>query len=171
MKNIFPLQVNEHIQLRLLSMNDFPVYYALLDLQRAHIGQYEDWVLHTTREDQIRFIREYQARNKQGSGFALGVWFTDEKSQLIGMVAVRANPTDNGTTTDLNAWIAQPWTGRGIGQQVMEALLPILVQLFPKIELNIDINNRASRAIAERFDFVLREITPAGRAIYDYIPH
>lgn len=52
----------------------------------------------------------------------------------------------------------------------MQALLPRLVQLYPKIELNINANNRASRAIAERFHFVLREITPAGRAIYDHIP-
>jgi len=170
MTDFLPLHINKYIQLRLLLMDDFPVYYALLDQQRAHIGQYEDWVLRSTREDQIRFIEEYQQRNKQGLGFALGIWLTNEVTQLIGMVAVRANATENGTTADLNAWIAQPWTGRGIGQQVMQALLPKLVELFPKIELNIDANNSASRAIAERFHFVLREITPAGRAMYDYIP-
>jgi len=150
----FPLMVDSQISLHLLRHETLTRHYALLQANREHIGQWEDWVWTTSREEQRRFIQTSLERYAAGEGFAAAIWYQQDASQLLDLVGCITALAFAPQTVELGYWLSQTHTGRGIMTRSLRCLIPRLFAAnVNRLLLSITADNRPSRAVAERLGF------------------
>lgn len=150
----FPLMVDSQISLHLLRHETLTRHYTLLQANREHIGQWEDWVWTTTREEQRRFIQTSLERYAAGEGFAAAIWYQQDASQLLDLVGCITALAFAPQTVELGYWLSQTHTGRGIMTRSLRCLIPrLFVANVNRLLLSITADNRSSRAVAERLGF------------------
>jgi len=155
---IFPLIIDDDLQLRQHTTDMIDLHFTLIEQEREHIGVYEDWALTVTREHQLDWLRDCEARYDNDRGFAAGIWVTEhDEASFVGIISSQIEP--NGTV-ELSYWVAQGYSGKGIVSRTVQA---VTAQLLPhprivQVQLVIDVDNQASRAVAERCGFQLDHI-------------
>ncbi len=155
---MFTFTVDDQIELRPIRLTEADAHYALLDAERLHIGQWEDWVHTTTLESQRDFIRRKGQQYTEGRGFAAGVYFREtptEDYDLVGNIGGEISAL--WRTLEIGYWLASGYVGRGIMTRCVKAVVDIA---FTDWEINrvlivVAVGNTASRAIPERLGFRL----------------
>ncbi len=145
--------------------------YAVVVAERARLARWLPWAQTSSRNDLREFVdqtrRQYQA--SQGLQTAIVA-----DSRAVGVVGVHGISWPNQSTS-IGYWLSELYEGRGI---VTAAVRAYTVHAFRtwrlnRMELRAAVDNRRSRAIAERLDFkqegVLRQAERIGDRHLDLV--
>lgn len=140
------------VTVRPLTQADAPAMHALVVASRAHLDRWLRWSssLRTT-EDVAGFIAGFETRLRANDGFHCGVWL--DRALVGGVVCwyIR-RPNRNA---EVGYWLGEPFTGRGLATRAARWAVDRLfrIERLHRVEMQCGVENRASRAVAERLGF------------------
>jgi len=149
---MFYYQVNDEIQLRLLTIQDAEEVFALTDTSRNHLREWLPWVDGVkTVNDTRSFIQVTLNQFASNNGFQTGIWY---KGTLAGCVGLHEVNWENRHSS-IGYWLSERFQGDGIMTNSVRAVVDIAFREFKlnRIEIRAAIDNRKSRAIPERLCF------------------
>jgi ribosomal-protein-serine acetyltransferase len=157
---MFPLRIEDdaqHIELRPLSDQDALAMFTLIENNRAHLDAWLRWSgrIHTL-EDVQALITRFAAKYADGDGFHAGLYVD---GQLVGgLVCHFINRESN--KTEIGYWLSTDYVGHGL---ITRACRQVIGYLFEheqmhRIEIQCVVENKPSRAVAERLGFTLEGI-------------
>lgn len=164
---MFECIVNEELSLRLLEPVDAQPLFALMDRQRAYLRQWLPWVDKTQSErDTRQFINLGLSQLAANNGFQAGIW---HRRQLVGAIGLHAIDWQNRSTT-IGYWLSSEAQGQGLMTQSVRAAGQICFDRYGlnRIDLRAAVENRRSRAIAERLGFVYEGCLRQAEWLYDH---
>ncbi|TDR77899.1 ribosomal-protein-serine acetyltransferase [Paludibacterium purpuratum] len=146
------IEVGEGIVLREPCEDDAERLFALIDDNRALLGQWMPW-LDQMRDsaDSLTYIRFSQEGNREGRFLNLLVWVDDEPAGVLCFFALE--PTQR--RSEIGYWLGTRWQGRGIMRRACQALIAFgfnALNLY-RIQIACAVDNLPSRALAERLGF------------------
>lgn len=159
---MFHLEVDDEIVLVLAEERHAQAMTDLIRRNQARLARWEPWAeqpatLESTRA-YIRSALEDFVRGRQISTIIA----VEDGGRFIGRCGMRIN-TYAGSG-DVGYWIDKDFEGQGIISRSARALITAcVVELgLTKIELRTSVENRRSRAVAERLGFTYEGVLPAG---------
>jgi ribosomal-protein-serine acetyltransferase len=140
------------VTVRPLTRADAPAMHRVLLASRAHLDRWLRWSSSLrTPDDVVTFIAGFEARLAANDGFHCGIW-TGEG--LAGGVVCWYIHRQN-RNAEVGYWLAEPFTGRGLATGAARWAVDRLfaVEQLHRVEMQCGVENRASRAVAERLGF------------------
>jgi len=163
--------IDERTVLRPLSEQDSARLYAAVDANRDHLRRFMAW-LDTTRS--AADIEAFRARaveqETDGNGLSRII---ERDAQICGVVSLDRIDQWN-RRGELGYWITRDLEGRGVCRR---ACARMIEYAFDELQLNrltiaAAVDNRRSRALAERLGFTLEGIQRESEWLYDhYVDH
>jgi len=147
------IQVNEHLQIRPLRIEDAKQFFEIVDSGRAYLREWLLWVDTLTTVEQVETnIKEAMENAEHGRSYRYGI-FMDNK--FIGVVEIK-NINKFSDDAQMGYWLAEEWQGRGIMTDCVRALITYCFNELNlrRISISIADANKKSRAIPERLGFV-----------------
>jgi ribosomal-protein-serine acetyltransferase len=138
-------------QLRALRDSDAAELHALIERNRAGLARWLHWAADQTPERTAEYIRRAHEREAEGSGFDRAILAA---GRIVGMVSFPAIDWRN-LAAPIGYWLDEAERGRGIMTAAVAALVDRAFddwQLM-RLEIRTDVENHASRAVAERLGF------------------
>jgi ribosomal-protein-serine acetyltransferase len=137
--------------LRPLEEADAGELHALIERNRAPLARWLQWAQDPTPEQTLAYVRRAQANESAGSGLELAIV---SERRIVGVVGFPTIDWPN-RRAEIGYWLDQGHQGRGI---MTAALAALVAHAFAGLELNrveirTDVENAASRAVAERLGF------------------
>jgi ribosomal-protein-serine acetyltransferase len=140
------------VAVRPFAQADAPAMHALLVASRTHLDRWLRWSSALrTPGDVAGFIAGFEARLAAGDGFHCGVWIDDA---LAGGVVCWYIHRQN-RNAEVGYWLGEQFTGRGVATGAARWAVDRLfrVERLHRVEMQCGVENRASRAVAERLGF------------------
>jgi ribosomal-protein-serine acetyltransferase len=142
--------------LRPLTDRDAPELHALIERNRARLARWIHWAEGQTAADTLAFIGRANAMERDGRGFSRGVLTPD--GRLAGVVGLTIDRQNRSGA--IGYWLDAHSEGRGV---VTAAVAALAEQGFEnhrllRVEIRADVENLASRAVAERLGFTLEGV-------------
>jgi len=166
------IQINEHLQIRLLSIEDAKQFLDTVNSGRAYLREWLLWVDMLTTVEQVETtIREAVENAEHGRSYRFGI-FADE--HFIGVVEIK-NINRFSDDAQIGYWLAEDWQGKGIMTDCVRALTTHCFNELNlhRVSISIADANKKSRAVPERLSFVhegtLRECMRYYGVYYDEI--
>lgn len=159
---MFQLRVDDEIALVLAEERHAQAMTDLIVRNQARLARWEPWAEHPATLDATRaYIRtalEDFVRGRQISTIIA----TDGGQRFIGRCGLRLNPFAG--SGDIGYWIDGEFEGRGITTRSARALISSAFDErgLSKMELRTSVDNRRSRAVAERLGFDFEGVMPGG---------
>jgi ribosomal-protein-serine acetyltransferase len=143
-------------RLRTLSDQDAPELHALIERNRARLARWIHWAEGQTAADTVAFIGRTRAMEQDGRGFSRAI--VDPGERLAGVVGLTIDRSNRAGA--IGYWLDARSEGKGV---VTGAVAALSQQGFDshrllRVEIRADVENRASRAVAERLGFTLEGI-------------
>ena len=159
------IQVRKGLVLRPRTVDEANNIFAVIDANRAHLRQWLPWVDSTNSTDDVKaVITRWEEQEKNGSDFVFGIM---ENGQYVGNIGLHdiERRLDTGM---IGYWLAADAQGRGIMTDCVRAVLDFgfLGLNLNRIYINAVVENRKSRAIPERLDFVHEGTIQDGAKLY-----
>jgi ribosomal-protein-serine acetyltransferase len=154
---MFPIQIDENMHLRPFSESDARAMYELILHNRDHLDRWLRWSGRIqTLDDTCALIERFATKYAAGDGFHAGIW---EQDRLIGGLVCHYINRES-SKSEIGYWLGAEFVGRG---KVTRACRAVIAELFERekmhrIEIQCAVDNRASRAVAERLGFRLEGI-------------
>jgi ribosomal-protein-serine acetyltransferase len=142
-------------ELRALKDADTSELHALIECNRERLARWIAWAHGQTPQDTRAFIGRARAKEQEGSGLSRGIVSGGRLAGVVGITVDRAN-----RSAATGYWLDEASEGRG----VMTAAIAALVDdgfsrwRLVRVEIRADVDNRASRAVAERLGFQLEGV-------------
>ncbi|HEU4392978.1 MAG TPA: GNAT family protein [Solirubrobacterales bacterium] len=165
------LPISETPDLRLLEEADARELQALIAANRAHLARWLPWAAGQTLEDTVGFIRKARAQLTESDGFQAAILSEEE---IVGVIGFTGVDWDN-RSTGIGYWLAEEHQGRGAATAAVRVLVDhaLAVWRLNRVEIRAAVENRRSRAIAERLGFrqegTLREVERVGDRYLDCV--
>jgi ribosomal-protein-serine acetyltransferase len=159
--------VDERTVLRPISDSDVQPLFEAVDRNRAHLRRFLPW-LDSTRE--AADIEAFRTRTLEQERDGIGLTRVIETAAAIGGI-VGFNHIDLfNRRAELGYWIDRTLEGRGICRQSCSALIRYA---FEELDLNriaiaAAVDNRRSRALAERLGFTQEGVRREAEWLYDH---
>lgn len=135
--------------MRSYHVNDAPALFAAVNSSRAHLGQWLEWVGHTTKvEHSLRYIEDAVHNAQMQQSLSLGIFYD---RQIIGGVGMHQwNHTVK--KAQIGYWIIKEYEGRGIIVDCLQHFAQFLFEKagLNKIEIHFSVANTRSGKVAER---------------------
>jgi ribosomal-protein-serine acetyltransferase len=146
------LDLRDGRSLRPLEEADVDELYALIERNRAELAHWMCWAAGQTREQTLEFIRAARASETGNEGLQRAI-VTDEEL-IIGMVGCPAVDWANRSAA-IGYWLDGAQRGHGIMTGAVAALADHAFEHWrlTRLEIRTDVENSASRAVAERLGF------------------
>ncbi len=164
---MFRLQVDSSLDLVLLETRHAGMLYALVDQNRAHLREYLPWV-DATRSiaDSQTWIQGALEQFARSQSLNVGLW---THGALAGVAGYHTVDWPNRRTS-LGYWLAESHQGRGLMTRAVRALSDhALVSLgINRIEVRAAMDNRRSRAVAERLGYQFEGTCRQAEWLYDH---
>jgi len=151
---MFIFSLDSQTSLRMLGTHDAPALFAVIEANRAHISRHDLWPVWVMDVDGARrMIDRHMAAFVGGHGMFPGV-IVD--GAIAGMCGIREVDTLHGVGM-CSYWLAEAHVGRGIVTRALTALADVwlLERGLLKLEIQCDVANTRSVAVAERLGFTL----------------
>ena len=145
--------MDDEIELKLVTLEDAPRIFALMDRGREYLRQWLPWVDATRAvTDTEGFVLRAHDQMRRGEGFHACIEYRGELAGIIGHVYLA--PHDR--RTELGYWLGESFQGRGIMTRACRRLVDYAFESLDlhRVEIRVDVDNRKSRAIPERLGFV-----------------
>jgi ribosomal-protein-serine acetyltransferase len=146
------IQLDDGIQLRLLSTEDAPAVFATVDANREHLRIWLPWVDHSLRvEDTSAFLVDHVNRREQGTALGYGLWQGERLGGIIGIHDL----SQLDRHAKIGYWLSKEWEGRGRMLSAVQALLGVCFRSLSleRVEILCAVGNNRSSAIPERLGF------------------
>jgi ribosomal-protein-serine acetyltransferase len=137
-------------RLRPLHDADAPELHALIERNRARLARWIHWAREQSSEDTLAFIGKVRAKEQEGSGLSRGILLDD---RLAGVVEISIDKANRSAA--LGYWLDEAAEGKGLVTAAVAALAHHGFERWQlvRLEIRADVDNRASRAVAERLGF------------------
>lgn len=150
---MFPLQVEDSLELRVLEDGHADELFAVIDRNRSHLREWLPWVDRSHSVDDVRdHIRNMQGQFASREGLG-AVIFRD--GAAIGSIGVHRVDFANRCTS-IGYWLAADLQGRGVMTKACRAMVGYAFREYNlnRIEIRCATGNTKSCAIPERLGFV-----------------
>jgi ribosomal-protein-serine acetyltransferase len=139
-------------ELRPLEERDADELYALIDANRERLVRWMVWAEGQTPERTREFIRNAQRQLAEDDGFQAAIV---DGGRIVGVAGVHGIDWPNRATA-IGYWLAIGEEGRGTMTHAVRALVDHAFAKWRlnRVEIRVDVENRRSRAVAERLGFV-----------------
>jgi ribosomal-protein-serine acetyltransferase len=147
------IAVDDGVELRPLRLEDAEPIYYLVEANRARLAEWLPWVPSIRMAtDEAAFIRSTHGSLEAGTGLSCVLVADRAPVGTMGCSIDEAN-----RSAEIGYWIAAGYEGRGLVTKAARALTTFLVQDLGlhRVAIRAGIENRRSRAVAERLGFVL----------------
>ena len=155
-------------ELRLLEPHHCQTVFASVDSNRAMLRRRLPWVdAAQSAADTRAFIEEQLLKLAQQTELTAGVWLNDEFAGVIGVSLAADAPT-----AEIGYWLGARFQGKGLMTAAVRAVTAYLFEErgMRRVEIRCALENRKSRAIAERLRCALETAPPGagcgGEAVY-----
>jgi len=145
-------QLMSGVTLRPFTQADAPAMHALLVADRRHLDRWLRWSSSLgTLDDVAIFLAGFEARLATGDGFHCGVW--TERALAGGVVCWYIQRQNRNA--EVGYWLGEAYTGRGLATRAARWAVDRLfrAERLHRVEMQCGVENRASRAVAERLGF------------------
>lgn len=142
------------VQLRSLVATDAPAFHQAISSNQAHLDRWLRWSSGIcTLADATAFIADFTRKEAAGDGFHLGLWVD---GQLAGG-SVCWYIHRHHRNAEVGYWLDAAHVGRGLATAAAGAVIDHLFteEELHRIEMQCAVDNRASRAVAERLGLTL----------------
>ncbi|MBV9168708.1 MAG: GNAT family N-acetyltransferase [Chloroflexi bacterium] len=159
---MFQLPVDDQIALVLAEERHAPIMTELIQRNQRRLARWEPWAEQpATVEGTRAYIRaalEDFLRGRQISTIIA----VDGGRRFVGRCGMRINPY--AAMGDIGYWVDEDYEGRGIVSRSSRALISSVFDELglSRVELRTSVENRRSRAIAERLGFSFDGTMPRG---------
>jgi ribosomal-protein-serine acetyltransferase len=164
---MFRLQVDEHIELRLMVPADAAELFAVTDANRAHLRRWLPW-LDTVKSsgDSAAFIQATLRQFSDRVGYTAAIV---HDRAIVGVVGHHRISWANRATS-LGYWLAAGHEGRGIMTAACRAVVRHAFAEYElnRIEIRCAVGNERSRAIPERLGFRSEGTLREAEWLYDH---
>jgi ribosomal-protein-serine acetyltransferase len=159
---MFQLRVDDEIALVLAEERHAPAMTDLIVRNQRRLARWEPWAEQPATLDSTRaYIRAALEDFLRGRQISTIISTAADK-RFIGRCGMRINPYAG--SGDIGYWIDGAYEGRGIASRAAGALVTnVFGELgLKKVELRTSVQNKRSRAVAERLGFYFEGVLPAG---------
>jgi len=141
--------------LRALHDGDAHELHALIERNRVRLARWIHWAHEQTLQDTRAFIGRAHAKEQEGSGLSRGIVVAGRLAGVVGISVDRAN-----RSAAIGYWLDEASEGKGVMTSAIAALADDGFQRYRlvRVEIRADVDNRASRAVAERLGFQLEGV-------------
>jgi ribosomal-protein-serine acetyltransferase len=145
--------------LRALTDADARELHALIERNRARLARWIHWAHEQMPQDTRAFIARAGAMERDGSGLSRGVLAGGRLAGVVGITVDRAN-----RSAAIGYWLDEASEGKGVMTAAVATLADDGFQRYRlvRMEIRADVDNRASRAVAERLGFQLEGVMRQG---------
>ena len=168
---MFYYEVDNEIQLKLITQQDAEEIFAFVDRSRDYLRQWLGWVDHTkTVEDSRSFITYNLERFAKQEGLDTAIYF---KGQFVGKVAINTIHKSLNKC-EIGYFLDEKFQGEGIMTRAVKGIIDIAFKEYKmqKVEIRAAVDNKKSRHIAERLGFTLEGTIRQSEWLYDhYVDH
>lgn len=164
---VFHLRLDEEVELRALGEGDAADLFALADRNRLHLRAWLPWVDGTrTVEDVRAFLRTARQQDLDGDGFQAGIWYRGTLAGVAGYHRIDWRRRQ----VALGYWLGREFEGRGIMTRACRALVDHAFEVYhlDRVEIRAAVENRRSRAVAERLGFRREGFVHRAEWLYDH---
>jgi ribosomal-protein-serine acetyltransferase len=139
-------------ELRALEESDADELHALIEANRERLVRWMAWAEGHTRRQTLEFLRSSQRQLAEDDGFQAAIV---SGGAIVGVAGFHGIDWPNRATT-IGYWLGAGEEGRGTMTQAVHALVDHAFRVWRlnRVEIRIDVENRRSRAVAERLGFV-----------------
>ncbi|RRK10783.1 N-acetyltransferase [Lactiplantibacillus garii] len=151
--------IDKHISLKPTEVADAEPLFDLVDQNRKHLKPWMPWVDATaTVQDERHFIEGMLTKQAHGDVFIATIVVDGEVAGMIDIHNIDA-VSHHG---EIGYWLGRAFTGHGVMTKSLERLEEIAFTELDlhKVQLNADVANQASRAVAERRQYHQDAVLP-----------
>lgn len=159
---MFQLCVDDEIVLVLAEERHAPAMTELIKRNQVRLARWEPWAEHPATVDGTRaYIRAALEDFLRGCQVST-IIALDGGRHFVGRCGLRINPHAN--SGDVGYWIDAEYEGRGITRRATQALVTSAFRELglKRVDLRTSVDNRRSRALAERLGFSFEGIHTRG---------
>lgn len=160
------ITVAPDLALKPLQQGDAKSLFTLIQANRSHLRRWLTWVDANTELDHTRrFIESALAQAADHLGPTYAIWASDAIAGVIGY-----HPIDRANASGpIGYWLAEAFTGRGIMTRSCSAVLShgFDTLRLNRVSISAAVNNRKSRAIAERLGFRQKAVIRNAELLHD----
>jgi ribosomal-protein-serine acetyltransferase len=159
---MFQLVVDDEIALVLAEERHAQVMTELIKRNQRRLARWEPWAEHPVTFDSTRaYIRASLEDFLRGCQVST-IIALDGGRRFIGRCGMRINP--HSSSGDIGYWIDEEYEGRGITRRAAQALVSSAFSELglKRIDLRTSVQNKRSRALAERLGFAFDGIHARG---------
>lgn len=168
---MFIQDIDEDINIRMLSVKDGKDLFKITDRSREHLREWLPWVDDIkTIDDSIRFIKDGFQIYAEQSGLTVGIFY---QAKLVGVAGYNSFNWRNRMTT-IGYWLDVKSQGQGIMTRVVRSLTEFAhTELeLNRVEIRIASGNERSEAIPIRLGFTKEGTLRQTEWLYDhYVDH
>lgn len=145
--------------------------YGIVIAERARLARWLPWVQGSTREDIREYVQHTRQQNESGQGVQTAIVVD---GRVAGVIGVHGISWPNQSTS-IGYWLSELYEGRGIITDGVRAYTDHAFRSWKlnRMELRAAVENRRSRAVAERLGFtregVLRQAERVGNRCLDLV--
>jgi ribosomal-protein-serine acetyltransferase len=141
--------------LRELGEGDAEELHAVIERNRARLAQWISWASEQTLDDTRAFISRARSMEQDDTGFSRAILAAGRLAGVVGVTVDLANDS-----AAIGYWIDAASEGNGAVTAAVGALVDDSFQRWQltRVEIRADVENRASRAVAERLGFQLEGV-------------
>jgi ribosomal-protein-serine acetyltransferase len=159
--------IDERTVLRPILDNDAGTLYAVIDAQREHLRRWLPWLDGTrSRDDILAFRRRVASQESECLGLTRVI---ERDNTLCGVVGFNRIDLFNKRAS-LGYWLDPTYEGRGLCAKSCRLLIDYaLTELgLNRVSIAAAVENRRSRALAERLGFKLEGVLRQAEWLYDH---
>ena len=144
------------LELKLLTPDDAPALYALIEPNRAYLRQWINWLdTVQTQAECKQLLVHYQDMAEQRRGFHLGVFVGDDApTTLAGIISLQAFDW-HSRKAQLGYWIGASFQGQGIARQAVAHIINFAFEDLGlnRVEIHCATENTRSQTIPKALGF------------------
>jgi ribosomal-protein-serine acetyltransferase len=151
-------------ELRALEDRDADELHAVIERNRARLARWIHWANGQTPQDTRAFIDRARRMEEEGSGLSRGIVGAGRLAGVVGITVDRGN-----RSAAIGYWLDEASEGRGAVTAAVAALADDGFERWRlrRIEIRADVENRPSRAVAERLGFQLEGVARQAYRVSD----
>lgn len=161
------MRIDEHLEIRQRQPEDAEELFALTEANRLYLKQWLPWLDHCTcPDDTRRNILASLAEADRGVSLALCIW---HDGRIVGVTGFNSIDKMN-RIGHIGYWLSEEYSGLGIMTRAVRALTDhgFATLGLNRITIAAAVENRKSRAVAERLGFRLEGIAREAEWLYDH---
>ncbi len=156
---MLPEWTTDRLSIRLLVIDDLPAILSYHDRNQGFINRHNplaDSASSLEADWQDRLSRN-QAHMQLGQPFDVGLFLSDRKNTLVGLVSFGAIEPLPYSTCEIGYSVDQSMTGRGIAFEALMTLLPFAFRSFGlnRIHARVRVDNEASLKLLGQLGFTV----------------